>query len=124
MNEIKKRFLLFLGLCVPIRIALVFLSKNIKKKYLQYLSFLSLLVAIGFITIYIFDLRNTGFEVSNSEVWWNQLRPIHSVLYLLFSIYAFKKEKFSYLPLLLDIIIGIIAFLIYHYKEDNFKKLL
>ena len=124
MNEIKKRFLLFLGLCIPSRIAIIFLSKNIKEKYLQYLSLLSLLVALGFMSIYIFDLRKTGFEVSNSLIWWNNLRPIHGVLYLLFSLYAFKKKKFSYMILILDVIIGIISFFVHHYLEGNFNMLI
>ena len=60
------------------------------------------------------DLRKTGTEVFGADIWWNEIRPIHSMLYLLFCIYMYKKNEYAYLPLLLDLIIGIVSFTLYH----------
>ena len=115
MSLDTKRIILFLGLCIPIRISFIFLAKNITKDYLKYLSLPALILAFGFISIYILDLRKTGIEVGNSKIWWNDLRPIHGLLYLLFAIYAYKENDYSYIPLILDVILGVISFFIYHF---------
>jgi len=50
MNTIQKRFLLFLGGCIPARLALVGLAKYLPNKYLPYLGYITLLMALGFYT--------------------------------------------------------------------------
>jgi len=114
MNDIQKRFIMFIFGCMVARVSLVLLAKNVSPKYLQILGFLSLIPAIGFITIYLGDLRKTGGEVIGNKIWWNELRPVHAVLYILFAIYAIKKKDFAWIVLLLDVCIGFIAFLMYH----------
>jgi len=123
MNDIQKRFIMFIFGCIVARVSLVFLAKNVSPKYLQLLGFLCLLPALGFLIIYLGDLRKTGVEVNGSEIWWNELRPVHAVMYLLFAIYAIKKKDFAWIILLLDVCIGVIAFIMYHYNADNFSKL-
>ena len=113
----------FLGFCVPSRLFFVFLSKKIQLQYLPYLGYLSLLPAIGFASIFLLGLRKTGIETQGSKIWWNNLRPIHALLYFYFAYQAIKKYPDSFKILLLDVIIGLIAFLIYHYKNNSFSKL-
>ena len=124
MNDIQKRFIMFIFGCIVVRILLVLLAKNVSPKYLRILGFLSLIPAIGFITIYLGELRKTGGEVIGNKIWWNELRPVHAVLYILFAIYAIKKKDYSWIVLLLDVCIGLIAFLMYHCQSGNFSKLL
>lgn len=97
------------------RISLVLFAKYINKNYLKYLAIPGLILALSFIYIYIFDLRNIGIEVGNNKIWWNNLRPIHGLLYLIFAIYAYKEKDYSYIPLLLDVILGIISFITFHF---------
>ena len=122
MNNIQKRFLLF-SLCIIVRIILVLLAYYLDKKYVYYMSFPTLLISLGFFTIYFGNLRDTGSEVLGSKIWWNNLRPIHGLNYLLFAYLAFTKNQYSYIPLSFDVIIGVIAFLIYHYNQHNFRLL-
>tara|TARA_B110000285_G_scaffold230409_1_gene296973 strand:- start:1348 stop:1719 length:372 start_codon:yes stop_codon:yes gene_type:complete len=120
MNDIHKRIFLFLVLCIGTRSLLVYLAKTVDKEYLQYMGILALIPAIGFITIYLLDLRKKGAEVFESKIWWNDFRPIHGVLYLLFAVYAIKKEQdYAWIPLLIDVLIGLLAFLHYHYNSGN-----
>jgi len=120
MNIIQKRFLLF-SICILVRYSFVIIVKKIDKKYLPYLGLLALLPAFGFLIIYFGGYRKTGGETFGQKIWWNNLRPIHAILYLIFAYLAINKSKDSYKPLLIDIIIGLLGFLFYH--NNNFSKL-
>lgn len=124
MNSIQKRFLLFLVGCIGFRIFIVYLSKIVNDTYLQYMGYLALLPAIGLAYIFITGVRQTGAEVFGDKIWWNNLRPIHSILYGLFAYNAIHKNRSSWKYLFVDVIIGLISFLVYHYNNNSFKELL
>ena len=83
MNDIQKRFLLFIIGCIGTRSLFVYVAKNAGPKYLPLLGYLALLPAIGFIYIYLTGSRKTGAEVFGEKIWWNDLRPLHSLIYLI-----------------------------------------
>jgi|TARA_B100000780_G_C21039789_1_gene417200 hypothetical protein len=124
MNNIQKRFLAFMLLCIPVRIMFVFIAKMVNKKHLPLLGYLSILPALGFAYIFIFGKRKKGGETFGQKIWWNNLRPVHSFLYLIFAYLAITKNNNAYFPLLVDVIIGFVAFVIYHYGVNSFDKLL
>ena len=105
----------FFIICIIVRLILVYTAKYIDKSLLQILGYITLIPSIGFIYLYLFDKRKTGLEVGGRSIWLNKLRPIHGVLYLLFSIYAIKKENFAWIPLLIDVILGILFYTINYY---------
>jgi hypothetical protein len=123
MNNFQKRFLLFIFGCIFVRTLFVIIAKNISLNYLPYLGYLALLPSIGFFYIYLTNSRKTGAEVFGDKIWWNDLRPIHGLLYALFAYNAINKNPFSWIYLLIDVIIGLISFLIFHYYNGDFKKL-
>ena len=123
MNQIQKRFLLFLIACIGVRTLFVFIAKNTSVTYLPYLGYLGLLPAVGFAYIYLTGSRKTGQEVFGEKIWWNDLRPLHSLLYFLFAYNAIHGNKNSWVYLLIDVIIGILSFLIFHYFNGDFEKL-
>jgi hypothetical protein len=124
MNDIQKRFMLFLIGCIGMRSIFVYLAKTIPTNYLQIMGYISILPAIGFAYIFFTDTRKTGPEVLGGKIWWNDLRPIHSALYFLFAYFAINKSRHSWKFLLVDVLIGLISFLVYHYKSGNFSKLI
>ena len=124
MNHLQQRFLLFLFGCIGIRSLFVIIARYINTKYLKYLGYLALAPAIGFIYIYLTGTRKTGAEVFGEKIWWNNLRPIHSILYFLFSYNAIIGNKHSWRYLLVDVLIGLISFLIHHYTNGDILKLL
>jgi len=124
MNHLQQRFLLFLFGCVGIRSLFVIIARYINTKYLKFLGYLALLPAIGFIYIYLTGTRKTGAEVFGEKIWWNNLRPIHSILYFLFAYNAIIGNKQSWKYLLVDVLIGLISFLIHHYTNGDILKLL
>jgi hypothetical protein len=123
MNDIQKRFLLFIIGCIGTRSLFVLIAKNAGPKYLPLLGYLALLPAIGFMYIYLTGSRQTGAEVFGGKIWWNDLRPLHSLLYFLFAYNAIIGNNKAWMYLLVDVIIGLVSFFIFHFKNGDFKKL-
>jgi hypothetical protein len=123
MNELQKRFLLFLIGCIGTRTLLVYIAKNTSVDYLPILGYIALLPALGFTYIYITGSRETGVEVLGGKIWWNNLRPIHAIFYSLFAYNAIHKNKRSWIYLLYDVLFGLGSFLTHHYLAGSFSKL-
>lgn len=123
MNSIQKRFVLFLFGCIVARLSLVYISKTYTS-YLRFLGLVAIVISIGFFSIYITGSRKTGLETGGEPIWWNNLRPVHGLLYLLFAILALQKNEKAWVVLLVDVILGLMAFLTFHYKQGNFAKLI
>jgi len=115
MNNLQKRFSLFLLGCIPLRLLFVKISKTVNREWLPTLGALALLPVIGWLWIYFGHPRNTGPEVFGGRIWWNNIRPIHAMLYASFAYLAFRKNKNAYIPLLLDVILGLTSFLFHHF---------
>ena len=115
MDNIQKRFILFLFGCIPVRLSIVYLAKNIYLQYLPILGYIALIPAIVFAYIFLSGSRKTGPETFGAKIWWNNLRPLHSLLYFLFAFNAITKNNKAWLYLLYDVIIGLSSFLIFHF---------
>jgi len=123
MNDMAKRFALFLIGCIGVRLLFVYVAKTISLQYLPYLGYLAILPAIGFFYIFLTGSRKTGAEVFGGKIWWNKLRPVHGFLYALFAYNAIMKNPRSWIILLIDVVIGLSAFLLYHISHGDLKKL-
>ena len=122
MNDIQKRFVLFLFLCIPLRL---FIAYSVyKRKHVDLFKFILLFIGFGFAYIYALDLRKTGGEVFGDKIWWNNLRPFHAFNYLLTSYMLHNKIKRSEYVILFDTIVGLLKFFIYHIKNNNINQLL
>ena len=114
-TTIQKRFILFLVGCIGVRTLFVLIAKNIDNGLLPYLGYLAILPAVAFMYIYLTDSRKTGPEVFGEKIWWNHLRPIHSLLYFAFAYSAIMKKSYSWIFLLIDVVFGLVMFLSNHY---------
>jgi hypothetical protein len=123
MNNIQKRFLLFLFGCIGTRTLLVYIAKTSNKTLLMFLGYLALLPAIGFFYLFFSGTRKTGAEVFGDKIWWNNLRPIHGLLYTLFAYNAITGNQNAWLYLLVDVVFGFTSFVIFHYYNGDFYKL-
>jgi len=124
MNHIRERILLFLIGCIGVRSLFVVIAKYINPNYLKYLGYLALLPAIGFIYIYLTGTRKTGGETFGEKIWWNDLRPIHAILYFLFAYNAIMGNKQSWIYLLIDVLFGLLSFTVHHYVNGDFLRAL
>lgn len=119
MNNMQKRFLLFLVFCIGIRSVFVYIAKTVDKKYLPIMGYIALIPAIGFTYIYLTDGRKSGVEVFGERIWWNNLRPLHGLLYFVFAYMAISKIESAWIVLLIDVVIGLISFLTHHYMVGD-----
>ena len=119
MNKLQKRFALFLLGCIPVRLLFVYIAKNIPINYLPLTAPISLIIGLGFLFVFL-NGKKTG-STFNQIAWWNYLRPVHSLLYLIFGYLSYNKNQYSYIPLLIDVLIGTISFIINH-KLLDLKK--
>jgi hypothetical protein len=74
---------------------------------------LAIIPAVGFMTIYFGGLRKTGAEVFGERIWWNNLRPLHGLLYALFAYMALQRDNRAWIVLLIDVVIGFTAFVMH-----------
>jgi hypothetical protein len=122
MNHLQQIVLMFLIGCIGARLLIVMIAKYINTKYLKYLGYLALVPAIGFMYLYLSGARK-GLGAFGEKIWWNNLRPIHSILYFLFAYNAIIGNKQAWIYLLVDVFISLISFLIHHYVNGDFFKL-
>lgn len=108
------------------RIFFTLLAKN--NKYMPLLSLIYIIAGIGIIKNFFIksNLAETQLDWVNGKVWWNDLRIIHGFLYLSFAITTMLnlKNKKLWIFLAMDTVLGISAFLHYHYTQNHFSKLL
>ncbi len=115
MLSLNSRLMLFVLGCIGSRLLFAFVAKTINIEYLPYLGYIALLPAIGMMYIYITGSRDYGKE-AGGKIWWNNLRPIHSLLYFLFAYSAItKKQKMAWKFLAADVSIGFVAFMNHHF---------
>lgn len=123
-KKIRKRFLLFLIGCIGARVALVWFSKKMAGTvYIRPVAYMAIVIGIGFWYIYLTGARKTGLEVGGDLIWWNGLRPFHGLMYLLFGVLSLYGYKNAWILLLVDVVVGFVSFMLYHYSENNFELL-
>jgi hypothetical protein len=118
---VKVRIPLFLIGCLGSRTAIAYIVSSLSNKYRLLIASILLAPAIGFAVIYLFRLRRTGEEVFGDRIWWDKLRPFHSLMYFAAALAVYFQEKKAYLLIILDTLVGFVAFCHFHYA--NLAKL-
>lgn len=70
------------------------------------------LTALAFLSIFFMGWRTTGAEVFGDKIWWGNLRPVHAGLYLAFAALAFRGHRGAWVPLAIDVAVGLTAFVV------------
>lgn len=116
-----RKFLFLFG-CIGTRSLITYLSSNIN--FLPYIGVFYLLCSIGILYIYIFGSEKADAQLEwlgEKKIWWNNLRPIHGFIWLVFSILAFVKFKYSWVVLGIDTIFGLFMWLLHTYFQSPNK---
>ena len=100
----------FLLGCIPARILIALIPVYIYIEWLHYYSILLFAIAFSFLFLFFFNLRQHAFE-AGGITWWANYRIIHGLLYLSAAILAFKKNRLAWIPLAIDVFIGLSLFI-------------
>lgn len=103
--------------CLFSRALIALIAKVASNGTLRVMGLLGLIPAISFMVIYTFGLRKSGTETGGELIWWNELRPVHSLLYFTFAYLAITSNRNAWVPLFLDVCIGLIAWVIHRIKN-------
>ena len=123
LNTLKKGIILFLLVCIPLRIVLAGIAKVLPVYYLPIMGLPFLIFGIGALYMYLTDTRTTGGGAFGGVLWWKDMRPIHGLLYLSFAILAFLRYPHAWILLAVDVLVGLVGFLTYHTVTGNFTRL-
>ena len=108
-----QRTILFLVGCLGLRFFLSYLAKTGSDKTRRYIAYVALVIAFGFMSIWLFDLRKTGFE-AGGKIWWNDIRPFHALMYGLFAfLVLFYNDQHAWAVLFTDTLAGLGAWSIH-----------
>lgn len=106
------RMLVFLLGCIGVRLGFVVLAKvwlPTATPTFQWVAALGAMALVaGWVYIYRYNARPSGIE-AGGRIWWNELRPLHASLWASFAILALTQPQYAYIPLLLDVVIGLAA---------------
>lgn len=111
------RAIVFLFGCIGTRLFIALTAKYINPDYLPYMGALALLVSLSFIYLYFVGNKTADAQLQwlgDKTIWWNDLRIVHGLIYLLFAIYAFQSKPFSWMVLFFDVLLGLTAWLLHH----------
>jgi len=111
--NLAQRWMAFLFGCIGLRLLFVLIARFSPLSYLPYLGTLALIPAIGFSYLWLFDQRLTGFE-AGGKIWWHSWRIAHALLYFAFAYLAIKQSKQAYIPLAIDVTLGLALFFLHH----------
>ena len=101
---------IFLIFCIPCRCILAYLASTIQNNNLKIMGYIYGVVSIGFMYAYVNNLQKTPGIQGN--IWWHDMRPVFSLIYLGFSILAITQNRNAYKWLYFDVIVGLTTFLV------------
>lgn len=114
-HTMTTRRILFIFGCLPLRMFIANLART-RIDLLPWMALGATAISIGFFTIWAFGLRKTGPEVFGARIWWNDLRPVHALLYGLFAWAAvnnpFVTHAWKFLAA--DVLLGAVVFATHH----------
>ena len=119
MNNLQKRFYLFLFGCIGARTLFTITSAYANTFLLKALGVIALLFVLGWLYIMFIGERNTGPEVFGSKIWWQNLRPVHALLWAGFAYQALHGIPSAYRFIAVDTLVGLSAFLYHHYHNGE-----
>lgn len=94
--------------CLLVRFFIAYIAKEFPSM-LNYMAILAMIISIGFSVIYLFNLRPTGIE-AGGRIWWNNLRPLHAILYAVFAYLAIYNKEKAWIALFADAVLGSVIF--------------
>lgn len=111
----QQRILYFLLGCIGVRSILAVSPIYIPENMLPILGIITITIGTSFLFLYFTNGRMNAPE-GGGVTWWAKYRLIHGLLYVTASIYLFQKQRTAWIPLTIDLLLGLVVFL-FKYSE-------
>jgi len=105
------RAVLFLTVCIPVRMCLAYLSIVLPSKWLSWYGMIFILQSMSFGLLYFTNARLHAGE-GGGKTWWAQWRIVHAALLLVGGIMLVRKDKRAIMPLMADPMFGVLFFVL------------
>ena len=107
VNE-NLRILLYV-ICISFRIIPIYIMYKFKNTQ-KYFRLIYLIISCFFLYKF-YNHNNTDVGFFGGDIWWNNLRIVHSIYYILWcAISMYYSNKHTELLLIFDLLIGIITY--------------
>lgn len=111
---------LFLGGCIPIRLALAGLAyyalhKSENSLLTRGLPVVLMIMGAAMLYLYVTASRMDAPEGGADGTWWAPLRAVHGLLYLAAGLGMMFGYAHAWVFLLADALVGLLAFVYHHY---------
>lgn len=103
------RAMLFLTVCIPIRMYLAYLSVEVPVKWLPMYGLVFIMMSITFSILYFTNSRLKAME-GGGNTWWAPWRIVHASLLLAGGIMLIRKDNRAIIPLMADPVLGVALF--------------
>jgi len=103
MNKPELTFVLG---CIPLRSLLALQARRDP----QSMTLPAMAVAAGMAYMYVTKGRMNPPETGGRPMWWQNLRPIHALLWAAFAVAALQGKPWAWKFLAADVILGMVAF--------------
>ena len=100
-----KKISLYFSFCIFIRLSLILIIYYTLQFHKLWTGLL-LIMGLGFLFQYITKYRKKG--AFNQNIWWDFLRPFHSITHLYSAYLIYNKNTNFVYVLLLDVIVGVL----------------
>ena len=108
-----RKYVLFLLICIPARIGIAYLSylfSDPRHRGIVSHLFAAVLgiTALAWLGLFFGIIsRGEGFEAAGNRIWWNYLRPVHALLYILYIAHYAAKRENGWIFMAADPVIGL-----------------
>lgn len=97
-------------ICILIRLSLAYGVALVYRLPIRFI-FIVFYVVLAIGALYQYKVKKRKIGAFNNKVWWDNLRPLHALLFLCVSIGLFYKYKYSYMFLIVDTFIGVLGYI-------------
>lgn len=115
---LDKRVVLFLVGCIGTRLLMAYIPQTLPKNYLPFMGIAIAIMGLGFLYLWLTNSRLNAQE-AGGKTWWADLRLVHAALYIASATYLFKGKRSASIPLMIDVIAGILFYFIKRAKIFN-----
>lgn len=106
------RMIIFLFGCIGLRLSIGLFARSFLCHGLlcKILAYSLLIMGFGFLFIYFSGIREKGLETGGEKIWWNTLRPIHGILYIIAGyLLSTNQNILSSNVIIFDTLIGLLS---------------